>query len=145
MANNGVGRVGIRSYVAVPTQVTASTLLTSLYSVWNGETTGTSLDSNIYGVWNGDSTNNETVKNTWNANGNFIDSKSGANGTIATPSGTTFTTGTMSFGTGKLGSGAFSFSGSNFISLPVNTLKFTGDFSVGFMFLPHLVQIIVEY
>jgi hypothetical protein len=128
--NNGVGRIGIRSYVAVPTQVTASTLLTSLYSVWNADTTGTSLDSNIYGVWNGDSTNNETVKNTWNANGNFIDSKSGANGTIATPSGTTFTTGTMSFGTGKLGSGAFSFSGSNFISLPVNTLKFTGDFSV---------------
>ena len=47
MANNGVGRVGIRSYVAMQ-QITASTLLTSLYSVWNADTTGTSLDSNIF-------------------------------------------------------------------------------------------------
>ena len=90
---------------------------------------GSTLTTGIYGVWNGDGSNNLTVKNAWNANGNAIDSKSGANGTIATPSGTTWTTGTMSFGSGKLGSGAFTFSGSNFIVLPTNTLTFTNDFS----------------
>ena len=130
--NNGVGRIGIRSYVAVSQQITTSTLLNSLYSVWNADTLGTSLDTSIFGAWNGDGSNNLTVKNAWNANGNIVDSKSAANGTIATPSGTTFVTGTMSFGTGKLGSGAITFSGTNFVSLPNGTLTFTGDFSASF-------------
>ena len=90
------------------------------------------LWGNVFGVWNGEGANNLTVKNAWNANGDAVDSKSGANGTIAAPSGTTFVTGTMSFGTGKLGSGAFTFNGSNFVSLPTNTLKFTGDFSASY-------------
>lgn len=130
--NNGVGRIGIRSYVAVSQQITTSTLLNSLYSVWNADTLGTSLDTSIFGAWNGDGSNNLTVKNAWNANGNIVDSKSGANGTIVVPSGTTFVTGTMSFGTGKLGSGAITFSGNNFVSLPNGTLTFTGDFSASF-------------
>ena len=88
MANNGVGRVGMRSYVAAPTQVTASTLLTSLYSVWNADTTSSTLDTSIFGAWNGEAYNNATVKNAWNANGNAIDSKSAANGTIVTPNST---------------------------------------------------------
>jgi hypothetical protein len=91
-----------------------------------------SLLTSIYGVWNGDGTNNTTVKNAWNANGNANDSKGSANGTIATPSGTGFVAGSMTFGSGKLGSGAITFSGSNFISLPNNTLKFTGDFSASY-------------
>ena len=93
---------------------------------------GSTLTTGIYGVWNVDGTNNLTVKNAWNANGDAIDSKSGANGTIATPSGTTFTTGSMTFGSGKLGSGAFTFNGSNFISLPANTFTFNSDYSVSF-------------
>ena len=147
MANNGVGRVGIRSYVAAPTQVTASTLLTSLYSVWNADTLGTSLDSSIYGAWNAEASNNVTVKNAWNANGNAIDSKSGANGTIVVSNGTTGTTvGTMSFGTGKLGSGAFTFNGSNFIQLPADTFTFTGDFSVSmWVYIPSTVTSDTRY
>ena len=127
---NGVGRIGIRNYVATQ-QITTSTLLNSLYSVWNADTLGTSLDTSIVGVWNAEASNNATVKNAWNANGNAIDSKSGANGTIVVSNGTTGTmVGTMSFGTGKLGSGAFTFNGSNFIQLPADTFNFTGDFSV---------------
>ena len=131
---NGVGRVGIRSYVAAPQQITTSTLLNSLYSVWNADTLGTSLDTSIVGVWNAEGKNNISVKNAWNANGNANDSKGTANGTVATPSGTTFTTGTMTYGTGKLGSGAFTFDGTNFINLPDNTLSFTGDFSISCWF-----------
>jgi hypothetical protein len=88
------------------------------------------LWGNVFGVWNGEGTNNLTVKNAWNANGDAVDSKSGANGTIATPSGTSWTPSTMTYGSGKLGSGAFTFNGSNFVTLPDNTLNFTGDFSV---------------
>lgn len=137
---NGVGRVGIRNYVA-PQQITSTTLLNSLYSVWNADTLGTSLDSSIFGAWNAEASNNITVKNAWNANGNVNDSKGTANGTIAAPSGTTFVTGTMSFGSGKLGSGAFTFNGSNFISLPADTLSFTGDFSVSmWLYIPSSVS-----
>jgi len=151
MANivNNLGQVlvGFRSPV-VAAPVTSS-LLTSLFGVWNADTTTTTLATGAYGAWNGegsvtqaqlqtsvfsawnaDSTNNITVKNAWNGNGDATDSKSGANGTIATPSGTGFVTGSMTFGSGKLGSGAFSFSGTNFISLPADTLSFTNDFSI---------------
>jgi hypothetical protein len=133
-------RVGWRPYTS-PSANTVSTLLTSLYGAWNGDTTGTSLDASIFGAWNAEASNNITVKNAWNANGNVNDSKGTANGTIAAPSGTTFVTGTMSFGTGKLGSGAFTFNGSNFISLPADTLSFTGDFSVSmWVYIPSLVS-----
>ena len=99
---------------------------------WRAYVNPSTLWASVFSVWNGEGTNNLTVKNAWNANGNIVDSKSGANGTIATPSGTTFVTGTMSFGTGKLGSGAITFSGTNFVSLPNGTLTFTGDFSASY-------------
>jgi len=147
--NLGQTRLGWRGVVST-SQVTASTLLSSIYGVWNADTLGTSLDTsifrayngeaatvtstqlntNIFGVWNADGTNNLSVKHAWNANGDAVDSKSGANGTIATPSGTSWTPTTMTYGSGKLGSGAFTFNGSNFVSLPADTLNFTGDFSV---------------
>ena len=123
----GQGRVGWRSPGG---GVTHSTLWSSIYGVWNADALGTSLDTSIYGVWNADGTNNTIVKNAWNANGNAVDSKSGANGTIAAPSGTSWVTSTMTYGSGKLGSGAFTFNGSNFVSLPNGTLNFTDDFSV---------------
>jgi hypothetical protein len=135
MANNGVGRIGIRSYVAVPTQITASTLLTSLYSVWNADTTSSTLDTSIFGAWNGEAYNNATVKNAWNANGNAIDSKSAANGTIVTPNSTNgYTTSSMTYGTGKLGTASFTFDGTNFVTLPNNTFKFINDFTVSCWF-----------
>ena len=92
------------------------------------------LWNNLFGVWNADGTNTLSVKHAWNANGDAIDSKSGANGTIATPSGTSWVPSTMTYDSGKLGSGAFTFDGTNFINLPDNTLKFTGDFSISCWF-----------
>ncbi len=115
--NLGQGRVGWRSPGG---GVTPSTL-------WNS----------IYGVWNADGTNNISVKNAWNANGDAVDSKSGVNGTIATPSGTSWVPSTMTYGSGKLGSGAFTFNGSNFISLPNNSLNLAGDFTMSlWVYLP---------
>lgn len=128
-----IGRVGWRAYVPSQTQ-TISSLLTGLYSAWDGDITGASLDTSIFGAWNGEVNNNVSVKNAWNANGNAIDSKGGANGTIAVPSGASFTTGTMTYDSGKLGSGSFTFDGTNFINLPNNTLSFTGDFTVSCWF-----------
>ena len=142
----GQVKLGVR-YTSAPL---VSTLWGNIFGVWNADTLGTSLDTsifrayngeaatvtptqlstNIFGVWNADGTNNLSVKHAWNANGDAVDSKSGANGTIATPSGTSWTPTTMTYGSGKLGSGAFTFNGSNFVSLPTNTLNFTGDFSV---------------
>jgi hypothetical protein len=128
-------RLGWRSYVVTTPVVSASTLLTSLYSVWNGDTLGTSLDTSIYGVWNADGSNNLSVKNAWNANGNANDSKGGANGTIVTPNSTTgYTTSSMTYSTGKLGTASFTFNGSNFVSLPANTFTFTSDFTVSCWF-----------
>jgi len=112
MANiiNNLGQVlvGFRSPVlATPPPVTASTLLTSLYSVWNADTTTSTLDSSIYGVYNGDNVNDT--------------SGNARNGTNV--GGVTFTT-------GKVGN-AFTFNGSNYVSLPTNSLSsLTGDFSV---------------
>ena len=98
---NGVGRVGIRSYVAAPQQITTSTLQNALYSAWNGDTSSTELNKSIYAVWNGTGTNNQTVKNAWNANGDAVDSKSGVVGTIVTPNSTTgYTTSSMTYSTG---------------------------------------------
>ena len=98
---------------------------------------GVDLNANIYGVWNGDGTNNLTVKNAWNANGDTVDSKNSNNGSIVTPSGNGFVASTMTYGTGKIGSYCFQFSGSNFVTLPDNTLNFTSDFSVScWVYLP---------
>jgi hypothetical protein len=123
-------RIGWRSYVSP-----LSSLLTSIYGVWNGESTSNTLDTSIFSAWNGEVTNNKAIKNAWNANGNAIDSKSGTNGTIVTPNSTTgYTTSSMTYSTGKLGSSAFTFNGSNFVNLPTNTFTFTNDFTVGCWF-----------
>jgi len=107
------GQVGWRTAAVIGAPAAASTLWTS-----------------VYGVWNADGTNNISVKNAWNANGDAVDSKSGVNGTIATPSGNTWVPSTMTYGSGKLGSGAFTFNGNNFISLPNNSLDLVGDFTI---------------
>ena len=101
-------KIGWRPYVAT-TIVTESTLLTSLYSVWNGDTTTSTLDSSIYGAWNGENNANDSV---------------GTNhGTLM--NGCTFTT-------GKLGQ-AFTFDGVNdYIEFPSNTMNLTGDFTISF-------------
>jgi len=128
-------KVGWRSYVSTTPVITASTLLTSLYSVWNGDTTTTELNTSIFSAWNGEASNNVLIKNSWNANGNAIDSKSGANGTIVTPISTTgYKISSMTYSTGKLGTASFTFNGSNFISLPNNTFSFTGDFTAACWF-----------
>ena len=123
---NGVGRFGIRSYVATPQQITTSTLLTSLYSVWNGEALGTSLDSSIYGAWNGEHTYNVTTLNNnvyaaWNGENTLNDSLGNYNGT---------NNGSVTYTTGKTGTNALSFNGSSHISLANDSLKFTGNFTI---------------
>ncbi len=114
----------MRSYVAAPTQITASTLLTSLYSVWNADTTGTSLDSSIYGVWNGEILSSVTTLNTnlvsfWNANGNTNDSVGSNNGVSQ---------GSLTYSVGKIGN-AFTFNGNSYIQLTDNSLNVTGTHS----------------
>jgi len=112
-----------------------STLMQSLYGAWNGDASTNELGTQIYGAWNSEVANNSAIKNVWNGNGNAIDSKSGANGTIVTPNATTgYTTSSMTYSAGKLGTGSFTFNGGNFVSLPNNTFRFTGDFSVGCWF-----------
>jgi hypothetical protein len=148
--NNGQVRIGVRSGInnsPIVQPAFSASLLQSLYGVWNGDADGSGLTASIYSVWNGSGTNNQTVKNAWNANGNVTDSKGGANGTIVVSNGTTgVTTATMSFGTGKIGSGAFTFNGNNFIKLPADTFKFTGDFSVSmWVYIPSSVTSDTRY
>ena len=75
-----------------------------------------------------------TLEHSWDANGDTNDTKGSANGTIVTPVGETFSLSTMTYQSGKVGSGAFTFNGTNFISLPVYTLTFTSDFSASLWF-----------
>lgn len=75
-----------------------------------------------------------TLEHSWDANGNTNDGKGTAHGIVVTPVGQTYSLSTMTYQSGKVGSGAFSFNGSNFISLPENTLKFTSDFSISLWF-----------
>ena len=63
-------KIGWRPYTA-PSTNTVSTLLTSLYGAWNGDTTGTSLDASIFGAWNAEATStvttlNGSVSSAWN-------------------------------------------------------------------------------
>jgi hypothetical protein len=131
-------RIGWRSYVSP-----LSSLLTSIYGVWNAETTSTTLATSVYSAWNGEGTVTATqlttsASNAWNAEGTgtLLDASiysywsgenvttdliNGNNGTLM--SGATFST-------GKIGK-AFSFNGSNsYLKLPNNSLNFTGDFSI---------------
>ena len=96
--NLGQARVGWR----IPSGgVTPSTLWTSVYGVWNADTLGTSLDTSIYGVYNGDNVNDTSgnARNGTNVNN-------------------------VTFTTGKVGN-AFTFNGSNYVSLPNNSLNLT--------------------
>ena len=145
---NGVGRFGIRSYVATPQQITTSTLLTSLYSVWNADTLGTSLDSSIVGAWNAENSTNildtniysvftdlTTYTNTgltnsqtglWDAEGLGLNDKIGTNH-LTSYNSATFST------DAKLGTKSFTFTtATQYFGLPVNSWNFTGDFSVSF-------------
>ena len=139
-------RIGWRSYVSP-----LSSLLTSIYGVWNAETTATTLATSAYSAWNGEGliTNTQlsasmsnawqggdgsffssnyanitaSMSNLWKAENNFNDSIGGVVGT--SPSGSA-----PSFTTGKLGQ-AFSFDGVNdYVSFPPAALSFTGDFTI---------------
>jgi hypothetical protein len=141
-----IQRIGWRSYVSP-----LSSLLTSIYGVWNAETTATTLATSAYSAWNGEGVVSTTqlsasmssawqggdgtfpvsnyaaitasMSNLWKADNNFNDSIGGLTGTSPSGSAPTFTT-------GKLGQ-AFSFDGVNdYIELTTGSLKFTGDFSI---------------
>lgn len=84
-----------------------STLLTSLYAVYKATSVVTTLNTSIFRVYNGDNVNDT--------------SGNAQNGTNI---------GSVTFTTGKIGN-AFTFNGSNYISLPNNSLNsLTGDFSI---------------
>ena len=102
--NLGQGRVGWRSPGG---GVTPTTLWSSIYSVWNADALGTSLDTSIYAAYNGDNVNDSS--------GN---SRNGTN------------VNNVTFTTGKVGN-AFTFNGSNYVSLPTNSLSLT-SFSFNF-------------
>lgn len=112
-------KLGWRSYSPVTTSsvTTAASLLTSLYSVWNGDISANSLENNLYVVYNGDNDATDMISN---RSGNPVN---GANYT-----------------TGKLGQ-AFNFDGVNdYISLPNNTLNLTGDFSISFWYYTNVIN-----
>ncbi len=145
--NNGQVRIGVRAAIVnspvQQQQVISASLLQSLYGLWNGDTTtnelGTSLygvwnaeysgtaslETSLYGVWNGESTTNTldtSIYALYKAEGN-------ANDSIGTNHGTLMNGAT--FSTGKIGTKSFYFDGVNdYISLPNNSLNFTGDFSI---------------
>jgi hypothetical protein len=120
--NSGQVRIGVRAPLSVTQSVTASTLLTSLYSVWNGDTLGKSLDSSIYGAWNGEisslvTTLNTSLVSSWNANGNTTDLVGANNGTVV---------GGLTYSSGKIGN-AFTFNGNSYVQLPNNSLNVTAN------------------
>jgi hypothetical protein len=98
-------KVGWRAYVST---TTASTLWNSIYSVYNADSVGSSsLKTSLFAAYNGESNTN--------------DSFGSNNGTVI---------GGLTYGDGKIGKG-FTLNGSNaFVSLPNNSLNFTGDFSI---------------
>jgi hypothetical protein len=115
-------RVGWRPYSPSGNN-TVSTLLTSLYGAWNGDTTGTSLDASIFGAWNAEASGTSldtSIFAVYNADGDANDSKGTKHGTAQ---------GGLTYTTGKINQ-AFQFNGSNaYIQLPNNSFNFTGDFS----------------
>jgi hypothetical protein len=106
--NLGQTRVGVRSQL---TSTLSSSLLSSLYSVYNADSVGlSSLKTSLFAAYNGES----------NANDSFGSNNGTANGGLT-------------YGTGKIGN-AFNFNGTNsYVSLPNNSFNnLTGDFSVSF-------------
>jgi len=113
-------RVGWRPYSAPST----SSLLTSLYGVWNGDTLGTSLDTSVLSSWKADGLGTSldtSIAGYWGAENVTTDAVSSNNGTLVN---------SATYSSGKIGN-AFSFNGSNqYMSLPNNSLNYTGDFSI---------------
>ena len=107
--NNGQSRVGVRISPLV-SQVTASTLWNSIYSVYNADSVGSSsLKTSLVASYNGELNTN--------------DSYGSNNGTAV---------GGLTYSTGKIGN-AFQFNGTNaYVSLPTDSWNNTigGDFSV---------------
>ena len=104
---------------------TTNELGTSLYGVWNGEYSGTaSLETSLYGVWNGESLGTSLDTSIYRVyNGDNLNDTSGNSQNGTNVGGVTFTT-------GKVGN-AFTFNGSNYVTLPNNSLNsLTGDFSI---------------
>ncbi len=142
---NGSGqtRVGVRSPQVAPV-VTVSTLLTGIYSIWDGEASGSSLDTSILNAWNAGTQITVTTLNTslvsawnadaavttlnnslvgaWNGNGNTNDSFGTNNGTAV---------GALTYATGKIGQGfSIDSTGNKYVTLPNNSLSQSGDFSI---------------
>ena len=144
--NNGQVRIGVRAAIVNSpiTQPTISaSLLQSLYGVWNGDTTTNELATSLYGVWNaeysGTSSLETSLYGVWNGKSttNTLDTslyalykaEGNANDSVGTNHGTLLNGAT--FSTGKIGTKSFYFDGVNdYISLPNNSLNFTGDFSI---------------
>ena len=97
-------KIGWRPYVNP-----ISSLLTSIYGAWNGDTTSTvtTLNSSVYAAWNGENTLNDS---------------------FGTKNGTAV--GSVTYSTGKVGSNSFNLNGSSYVQLPMSTLNITGDFTV---------------
>ena len=105
--NLGQGRIGWRSPSG---GVTPSTLWTSVYAVYNADSTGSSsLKTSLFAAYNGESNSNDS---------------------FGTNHGTA--QGGLTYTAGKIGNG-FNLNGSNaYVSLPDNSLNFTEDFSFSF-------------
>ena len=147
MSSNGQTRIGIRSAIVtnspiIPTTTISASLLQSLYGAWNGDTTTNELSTSLYGVWNGEYSGTASLETSlygaWNGealgtsldtsiyrvyNGDNLNDTSGNSQNGTNVGGVTFTT-------GKVGN-AFTFNGSNYVTLPDNSLNsLTGDFSI---------------
>ena len=107
--NNGQTRVGVRISPLV-SQVTASTLWNSIYSVYNADSVGSSsLKTSLVASYNGELNTNDSYGSN---NGSAV--------------------GGLTYSTGKIGN-AFQFNGTNaYVSLPTDSWNNTigGDFSV---------------
>jgi len=145
MSSNGQARIGIRSAITnspiIPTTTISASLLQSLYGAWNGDTTTNELATSLYGVWNGEYSGTASLETSlygaWNGealgtsldtsiyrvyNGDNLNDTSGNSQNGTNVGGVTFTT-------GKIGN-TFTFNGSNYVTLPNDSMNLTGDFSI---------------
>ena len=113
-------RIGWRSYVSP-----LSSLLTSIYGVWNAETTSTTLATSVYSAWNGEikyTSLDNGVVSVYNAENNANDSKGTNHATLV--NGATFSA------SGKVGSSFYCDGIDDYVQFPNNSLNLTGDFSI---------------
>ena len=113
-------RIGWRSYVSP-----LSSLLTSIYGVWNAETTTTTLATSVYSSWNGEikyTSLDNGVVSVYNAENNANDSKGTNHATLV--NGATFSA------SGKVGSSFYCDGIDDYVQFPNNSLNLTGDFSI---------------